>query len=214
MSRHTENLKSRKNTKMSREKRQKELLLIGVDMFANRGILRATHADIASEAGLSVPTVFSYFNSRSTLVDSVLTEVDSFFITLLKNSAKHNHSLLARDRVINMVKDCVDVRYSNPSYIVVLIAWSAMIYDPVWNKFQKFFEKAIRIFSRELELGKGDGSVPMTLDTKEAATIIVGETNMIAMMAFSVRKKQKLELFVSHYVDAALNFQKSSSASE
>lgn len=206
MTRISRNLKSRKNNKMSREERLKQLTKLGVEACATRGIQRATHADIAELAGISIPTVFSYFPNSEILLDAVLDEVSSYFIALLTETSEKFSNKTARERVIEMVKACTSLREPGPSYIIVLISWGALIRSPVWKKFQDFYDETINIFCGELEKGIEDASVPKDLDTHEAATIIVGETNMIAMMAFSTERR-RINNFIVHYVDAALRFQ-------
>lgn len=66
------NTDTRTRTRKSPAERQKELFSVGIDAFAERGIGRATHADIAERAKVSVPTVFNYFPNREVLVEMII----------------------------------------------------------------------------------------------------------------------------------------------
>ena len=59
--------------------RRAQLLEHAISAFADAGIERAAHADVAARANVSTPTVFKYFPSREVLVDAVLTEVEQTF---------------------------------------------------------------------------------------------------------------------------------------
>ena len=54
-------------------------------VFARRGLGAARHAEIAKEAGVSVPAVFFYFPTREELVTAVLDEVDNFLMEMAEN---------------------------------------------------------------------------------------------------------------------------------
>ncbi len=53
--------------------RRMQLLEHAICAFADAGIERAAHADVAGRAQVSTPTVFKYFPTRDALVDAELT---------------------------------------------------------------------------------------------------------------------------------------------
>lgn len=195
----------RQRTRLSRETRREQLVECALDAFASNGILRATHADIAELAQVSVPAVFSYFSNRDALVDEVLNQVEHFFRQTVL-SAANDSSSNARSRLINMVISCVDTIDSHPNYNFVLISWGAAIKDSKWIRFVQFCDDITSIFEKVISEGKKDKSVPKKLNVREAATMIVGEAHMISMMAFSGIKRDRIEQFAEHYIDAAINF--------
>ena len=71
-------LERRRAPKLSPEKRREQLLRCALTVFARRGIGSARHAEIAQEAQVAVPTVFTYFPTREILVREVLSEVDQY----------------------------------------------------------------------------------------------------------------------------------------
>ena len=62
--------------RLAPEERKRLLLNDAVEVFAARGIGRGGHTEIAEMGGVSVATVFNYFNTREDLVDAVLNEVE------------------------------------------------------------------------------------------------------------------------------------------
>lgn len=76
----------RPRTRLNPEKRKLQLLEIGIEVFARRGIGRGGHADIADIAQVSVATAFNYFPTREDLVDDVLNQVEQNFSAFLQES--------------------------------------------------------------------------------------------------------------------------------
>jgi TetR/AcrR family hemagglutinin/protease transcriptional regulator len=75
-------LARKRATRTSPELRQAQLLACAMKVFARLGIGRAVHADVAREARVSVPTVFSYFPTGDALKIAVVTEIDRFLVLL------------------------------------------------------------------------------------------------------------------------------------
>lgn len=196
----------RQRTRRSRELRKVQLVRCAIEAFAAHGISRASHADVAALAHVSVPAVFSYFPTRESLVNVALTEVEEFLSSLVTSGASTSKTT-ARDRLVKMVLNCVDSQQSHPEYIRIFFNWGASIQDPSWERYLVFFNKMIVFFESVLLDGKRDGSVSKELDTNEAAHIIVGETNMIIMMLLAGISRERVASFIEHYVDAAIHFQ-------
>lgn len=192
-------------TRRTRASRGAQLKRCAIEAFAAIGIAKAGHADVARLAGVSVPAVFSYFPTREVLVDAVLTEVENFLAGQV-GSAAAAASSNARDRLVKMIMNCAHSQASHPEYIRIFFNWGAAIQDPSWERYVSFFNRMIDVFESVLLDGKQDGSVPKALDTREAAHIIVGETNMIIMMMYAGLGFDRVASFVEHYVDAGIRF--------
>jgi len=72
-----------RRTRLSPEMRQAQLLECAITAFAQNGIERAVHADVAALSGVSTPTVFKYFATREVLVAAVLGEIERRILSLL-----------------------------------------------------------------------------------------------------------------------------------
>ena len=77
-----------------------------ISVFAQRGIGRASHAEIAEREHVSVATVFNYFRTREELVDAVLSEVESYLYTLA--SQAHNANQSAQSCIEQFIERYVD----------------------------------------------------------------------------------------------------------
>ncbi len=66
-------------SRLARERRRAQLLECALEVFAQRGIGEARHAEIARRAGVSLATTFVYFPSRRSLIEAVLREVSRFY---------------------------------------------------------------------------------------------------------------------------------------
>ena len=83
---------TRRRTRLSPNARSRQLMDHAISVFAQRGIGRASHAEIAERAHVSVATVFNYFRTREELVDAVLSEVESYLYTLASQAHNANQS--------------------------------------------------------------------------------------------------------------------------
>ena len=81
-------------------------------VFARLGIGRAVHADVAREARVSVPTVFSYFPTGDALKIAVVTEIDRFLV-LLVNTATRN-TADSEDRLKSILRAFAEAVESHP----------------------------------------------------------------------------------------------------
>lgn len=123
----------RPRTRLSPEKRKQQLLEIGIDVFARRGIGRGGHADIAEIAHVSVATVFNYFPTREDLVEAILNEVEQHFTTFLERNidltlpVKHNLQTLSQQLIETVLNET--------QWIKIWFEWSTSTREDVWPLF-------------------------------------------------------------------------------
>ncbi|MDJ0867584.1 MAG: helix-turn-helix domain-containing protein [Myxococcota bacterium] len=163
------------------EERRAQLLAIAIDVFAERGIGAARHAEIAERAGVAVSTTFVYFPTREQLVDAVLDEVARFLLELL-------------ERLHGQEKPCVeilreagplflDLLESHRSHVLVWLEWGAAVREDVWPRYRAFTENAVAITQRTLLRGQEEGSVAPDADTESLARLFASSTQSIARLA-------------------------------
>ena len=68
----------RRRTRLDPHDRRAQLLACSVAVFAEYGVARATHSQVAMKAGTSVSAVYSYFRTRQDLTIATLTEVERY----------------------------------------------------------------------------------------------------------------------------------------
>ena len=73
--------------KLSPEKRREHLINCAIGIYVNHGIEGARRSHVALKAGVSVPTVYAYFNTRESLTEAVLQRVDARITEIVWNAA-------------------------------------------------------------------------------------------------------------------------------
>ena len=172
-------------------------------VFARRGIGGARHAEIAAEAGVAVPTVFSYFPTRTALVESVLLEVDHFLIDMIEGVVAEGAS--ASDTLLGIVRAFADRGESHPDHIAVWLDWSTAIHGEVWPLYQDFQTRVIEAFCAVVRAGQDSGELSRELDREAAAYLVVGSGNMIAQMKLTQRDPARIQRFLETVVNGALH---------
>lgn len=162
------------------EERRAQLLSIAIDVFADRGLGAARHAEIAERAGVAVSTVFVYFPTREALVDAVLDEVADFFVR-------------AAERLHGQPKDCVailrdvgeaflEVLRTHRSHAIVWLEWGAAVREEVWPRYRAFTESVVAITRDTLERGRAEGSIAADADLESLARLFASSSQSIARL--------------------------------
>jgi TetR/AcrR family hemagglutinin/protease transcriptional regulator len=169
-----------KRRRLPPEQRRAQLLAIAIDVFADRGLGAARHAEIAERAGVAVSTVFVYFPTREELVDAVLDEVSEFF-------------LKAAERLHGQDKDCVEILrdvstafldfvQTHRSQAIVWLEWGAAVREDVWPRYRAFTEAIVAITRRTLDRCQQEGCVPPNSDTESLARLFASSSQSIARL--------------------------------
>lgn len=177
----------RKNPKrLSPEQRKHQLLLDAIPVFAQRGIGRAAHADVAQKSGVSVATVFNYFNTREDLVDEVLDYVAQYYIDLAKSfhhseDAIQNPTKVLQDHAIAFI-GCAQ---SQPDLVKIWLEWGASVRDDCWPKYIQFQEQVLDIIEPTIANGLKSGHMHSQLTPRELAQILFGQAHPISLASFA-----------------------------
>jgi len=172
-----------KRTRLNPEMRQAQLLECAVTAFANKGIGRAVHADVAELANVSVPTVFNYFRTREDLVDAVLTEVERFYLEVATKA--HNSGLGAVDALNEHGSQFVSAAIDHQQYVKVWLEWTSSLRDDVWPRYLVLHNRVINQIARSIQKGIDSGEVTVGLTARELAMIFMGSAHTIAMMVYA-----------------------------
>ena len=115
--------------------RRAQLLKHAISAFADAGIERAAHADVASRAKVSTPTVFKYFPSREILVNTVLDEVVQTFESMRDKISVQTSS--TPELIQAMAAAVSDLCLENPDLIKVALAWSVS-FSPIRKRYLSY----------------------------------------------------------------------------
>jgi len=198
-------LSKRKRTRLTPEKRRAQLLECAINACADKGLARAAHADVAARAGVSVATVFSYFNTREILVDCVLEEVKNILFSSMEKVTNTESS--APDQIFEMVWYCAVLVRQQPDVMLVWLDWSTAVRNPIWPQYLEFQKNIIALFTKIIRKGKRQNSIDKRVDAMSAARIIIGESHMLAMLVFEGVSDKQTRKFIRQYVHMSCSFQ-------
>lgn len=152
--------------------RRAQLLEHAISAFADAGIERAAHADVAERANVSTPTVFKYFPSRDVLVDAVLKEVEKTFERLKENLPSQHSSApeVIRATALALTNLCI----KRPDLMKVALTWS-VAFSPIRTRYLTLETRLLSIISNALD--------PKISD-KSDKHIIFGTANLYVRMHF------------------------------
>jgi TetR/AcrR family hemagglutinin/protease transcriptional regulator len=187
---------------MNPDDRRAQLLSHGVRVFAQLGIGRASHAEVARAAGVSVATVFNYFPSREILVDHVLSQVDEFLSDMTEKAELS--SLPAPEALYKLMMTFANAATTEPDMIRVWLEWSTSIRDDTWSKYLEFQERIIGRLRQIILNGQAAGTVGADVDPEDAARMTVGDAHMVALMQFAQRASLDMDRFLRHMIESVL----------
>jgi TetR/AcrR family hemagglutinin/protease transcriptional regulator len=169
-----------KRRRLPPEERRAQLLEIAIDVFADRGLGAARHAEIAERAGVAVSTVFVYFPTREQLVDDVLDEVAEFLLGMLERA--HGREAPCVDVLHHLGEDFLELLGTHRSYVLVWLEWGAAVRQDVWPRYRAFTEKAVAITTRTLERGQLEGVIEADADIESLARLFTSSSQSIARL--------------------------------
>ena len=184
----------RRARRLSPPRRRQQLLESAVKVFAERGIARAGHADLARAAGVSAQTTFTYFKTRSDLVHAVLGSVARYFDDMADRS-HHSNQIAPRALLSQAIAFATSVE-SDPDYARVLLEWSTAIRDEVWPLFLRFQERMVQRCENTIRRGQFEGSIEHEVDAESAALMIVGSSWMVVQMSFTEWPADRIHRFM------------------
>lgn len=129
--------------------RRAQLLKHAISAFADAGIERAVHADVASRAKVSTPTVFKYFPTRGALVDAVLSEVEQT-LKGLKTHLPTSKKVTASELLRTMSEVLTQICLVRPDLMKVTLIWS-VAFSPVRARYLSFENELQDIMASILE---------------------------------------------------------------
>jgi len=149
---------------------------------------------VAKEAGVAVPTVFSYFRNRDELVRTVLSEVERYYEDMADQY--HRDDLPAPRILVDHGLAFAASVDSHRDHARVLLDWSTAIRDKVWPLYLEFYDRIVRRFESTIRRGKDEGALPGDLDAENAALMLVGSAFMVLQMKFTRRPPDLLYRFL------------------
>ncbi len=175
--------------RLAPEERKRLLLNDAVEVFAARGIGRGGHTEIAEMGGVSVATVFNYFNTREDLVDAVLDEVETQLLALAEEIYNQGDEPLTA--IHNHIKAFMDLCETQPAYVKVWLEWSCSIRADIWPQYIEFQNKLLEMIAKQIDKAIKNGDLAPGLAAPERARWLLGNSQMLVSMAFDPSGKPR-----------------------
>ena len=159
--------------RLSPDARKAQLLHHAMAAFAQAGIERAVHADVAARANVSTPTVFKYFPTRDALVDAILTEIEDAFTNL--SGLKSSSMRLQPKELTHLFAGLISALCVNkPNLMKVGLMWSVS-FSPIRERYKTFEDMKLDDLENHLS------SVQMS---RSDARIFFSSMNLLIRMHF------------------------------
>lgn len=162
----------RRRTRLSPDVRNRQLMDHAIAVFAQRGLGRAGHADIAERANVSVATVFNYFRTREDLIERVLDEVEQFLDQLAHDA--YTGELSPRDALRQYIDGYVDAAYEHSAYCLIALEWAASIREDLWPRYMRFAERQQDRLRQVLQRGLDNGEFRPVMNEPALLTMLHG----------------------------------------
>lgn len=188
--------------RLSPTERRTQLLACALRVFARRGLGEARHAEIAKEAGVSIPTVFVYFPTRRELVDTVLGEVERFYRAMADQV--HRQKLPAPQVLLMHGTAFANSVDTDADYARVWLDWSTAIRDEVWPRYLNFQAYVVKVIEKTIRRGQREGDFAADIDPEDNAYLMFGSAHLIAQMKFTRQSPERIERFLHTLVRIAI----------
>ena len=182
----------RRRTRLNPDARSRQLMDHAIAVFAQRGIGRASHAEIAERAHVSVATVFNYFHTREELVDAVLAEVETHLYTLVQQAYDSEDGALAC--IEQFIERYINAAYEKGEYNLIVLEWSASIREDVWPRFHQFNQRVLDLITNKLQRSADAGELKLPMAAHDLARLLNSLCLPVCQQIFSQPQPPKEEV--------------------
>jgi len=186
--------------RLSPEERRKQLLEAAIDLFAEKGLGEAKHADIARRVGISTAAVFVYFPTREALLADVVDEIGRFFLALFDDVNPEKGG--ANEILKHLAGQTLDLEENHPNYIRVWLGWSTRFDDELRARYLEFQDKLLSRLSEILWACEDN----ISKKNRDDARILLSASHSLSMMKLDGEPEEKLKRFTEHTIDVVLAY--------
>lgn len=165
------------------------------------GLERATHAEVARLAGVSVPTVFVYFPTRDDLIAAVLRKVAQSlddFAGATFTLPDPTERLLALARAFGHAADVI------PDVMRVWLDWSTTVRAAIWPRYLKVQERIIGNVALAVRDARGVRARKPSPQDLAGARMFVGSGHTVALMKLAGAPQAEVDDLIETIVAATL----------
>ena len=188
--------------KLSPEKRREQLIDCAIEIYVNHGIEGARRSHVALRAGVSVPTVYAYFDTRESLTEAVLNRVEARITEIVWKAAAEDG--LAFDKILNVARAFSNTVEQDSAIMKIWLDWSTAFENATWKLYEDLQSRVANLFCEIIGVGQTSGELSPNLDPEIAAFIIIGGGQMAAQMKLTSPAALDIEVFLHQLVAGAL----------
>jgi TetR/AcrR family hemagglutinin/protease transcriptional regulator len=186
--------KFRRASQLSPAERRAQLTHHAIKAFAENGIGRANHAQVARLAGVAVSTVFSYFPTRENLVDSVLQDLEDKLLSIVGNEVRRP-DITAFQKFLNLLSNYVHWIDLDPDSVKVFLDWTTSYEQFLAQRFQAYLHKLVALLTVIVEDGRGRHEFGPEVDPVIASMMLYSSAYTLAQLKFF-----NGDIDVTHYI--------------
>lgn len=195
-------LKERAGRRLAPVARRAQLLNCAVSAFASMGLERATHAEVARLANVSVPTAFVYFPTREDLVAAVLGEVERFLDRIV--GASMGLEAPPEKRLTALAQAFAHAADGPGDLIRVWLDWSTAVRADVWPLYRAVQERIVVQVACAVGEHRAGKPVKPALGDEAAARMFVGSGHTVALMKLARAPEREVDKLIGVVVAATL----------
>lgn len=177
--------------------RRAQLVDHAIACFAEHGIARATQAQVAARAGVSVSAVYAYFRTRADLVDAVLAAVAAAIVDMVTGALATPAPMPAT--LARLARHTADMARDQPDSVRVWLDWSSGVRTDVWPQFLALQQRLQAMVEAVLV-----ADATPDRRSRSAARLFVGGAHTLALMRFEGIGDADLALFIDQMVGGVL----------
>ena len=169
------------------------------------GLRRFTHAEVAKEAGVSVPTVFKHFSSRVELMKAVVESTKAFYLDIGHHWLRPE--ILGHTALRGTLDAFADSLDKHPQHASVWLEWSIAISDEsgIWGSFLDYQETILEMIASSIRRAKKQGHAHPAINAKASAQMFLASAYTIIQLRFSNDDKRVVKRFTNHMLHLALH---------
>lgn len=191
--------------RLGHTERRQQLIDCGVVVAARMCLRRFTHAEVAKEAGVSVPTVFKYFASRRELVDAVLDSTKTFYLDIARHW--NRPEILGHTAIRGMLGAFADSLDDYPHYAYVWLEWSISINDEMgmWESFLDYQKQILAMIGGSVLRAKQQGHAHPAVSASVSSKLILASAYTIIQLRFTHKDRRVVNQFMNQMLHLALH---------
>jgi AcrR family transcriptional regulator len=190
--------------RLSQAERRAQLLSCAVADAAKVGLGRLTHAGVARESGVAVPTVFAYFGNRTALVEATVEEVKRFYLELA--AFWHRPEIPARAAIEGHIRAYYDSIHSALAYAQVWLEWCTAVRNEfgIWTSFLDYYDRMIGLLAASVRRGQKQGTIGKSVNAVDSARLLVSCGVTVTQLHFMRRDRREITRYINCTLRLAL----------